>query len=112
MHRWFATKSVEGPQVGTFVMSTLEADSAIARAGGDIGALERILGLAPGDLGTAPVRVDIPNPVNLRIPSGRELGANSSFIPGGTTSGGVREATIDPVPVGSYTVTHLFGKKP
>ena len=109
--KYGAPVGVEGPPGGTFVMSTLEADSAIARAGGDISALERILGLPPGDLGTAPVRVDIPKPVNLRVPSGNERGANSSFIPGGITSGGVREATIDPVPVGSYTVTPLVIKK-
>lgn len=74
--------------------------------------LERLLGFDPGTLGSNPVRVDIPNPVNLRVPSGNEFGANRNFVPGGITSGGIREATIDPVPRGSFTVTPIVPRKP
>mgnify|MGYP002651150812 CR=1 FL=1 len=34
----------------------------------------------------------------LRMPSGNELGANDQWVPGGFTSGGVPEATIDTGP--------------
>jgi len=33
--------------------------------------------------------------LNLRIPSGNEAGANSHWIPGGKTDGGVLEAITD-----------------
>jgi hypothetical protein len=35
---------------------------------------------------------------NLRMPTGAESGANTLFVPGGYTSGGVPEAEIDPIP--------------
>lgn len=40
---------------------------------------------ARGELGTNPVRVDIPNPTGLRMPSGNELGANAQWLPDGKT---------------------------
>lgn len=36
--------------------------------------------------------------LNLRIPSGNEAGANSHWIPGGKTDGGVPEAITDLIP--------------
>lgn len=65
----------EGVGLGTFVMPKSVADDVIMRAEGDVSKLEKLLGLNPGDLGKNPVRVDIENPHNIRIPSGNEAGA-------------------------------------
>lgn len=99
-----APSGYAGPPGGTFVMPTSVADDLIARAGGDISELERLLGLDPGDLGTNPVRIDIANPTGLRVPSGNEKGANPKWIPGGYTSGGIAEIIIDSPGPGQYTV--------
>lgn len=77
--------------------------------GGDIGKLEQLLGFDLGYLGRSLVRVDIPNPVGYRIPSGNEFGTNNFWRPGGLTwPGGLPEAVIDPLPVGSYVVKPVF----
>ncbi|MGE0497374.1 MAG: hemagglutinin repeat-containing protein [Ramlibacter sp.] len=99
----------EGPPGGTFVLSKAEADRLISAANGSVSRLEDALSLPRGTLGNAPVLVEIKNPSGLRMPSGNELGANSQWIPGGRTGGGIAEATIDPVPVGGYTVRSIFG---
>lgn len=57
-------------------MPTSIADDLIARAGGGISELERLLGLDPGELGTNPVRIDIANLSGSRMPSGNEKWAN------------------------------------
>ena len=93
-----------GPPGGTFVLPKAVADQLIADLNGDVSALEQALGLDPGTLGPNPVRIDIQNPEGLRVPSGNEPGANEQWVPGGTTSGGLPEAVIDPVPPGQWTV--------
>ena len=108
-----APVDTEGVGLGTFVMPKSVADDVIAQAGGDVSKLEELLGLNPGDLGTNPVRVDIPNPQNIRIPSGNETGAWPGYwTPGGYTKpGGVMEAVIDPVPKTEYIVIEdILGK--
>lgn len=103
----------EGIGLGTFVMPKSVADDVIKQAGGSVSKLEELLGLNPGDLGMNPVRVDISNPQNLRIPSGNEVGAWPGYwTPGGYTKpGGVMEAVIDPVPKTEYIVTeNILGK--
>ena len=103
----------EGIGLGTFVMPKSVADDVITQAGGNVSKLEELLGLNPGDLGTNPVRVDMPNPQNIRIPSGNEVGAWSGYwTPGGYTKpGGVMEAVIAPVPKTEYVVTeNILGK--
>jgi hypothetical protein len=99
---------VVGPPGGTFVMPKTVADKLIAESGGDVTKLEKLLSLEPGTLGSNPVRIDITSPSGLRMPSGNELGANSQWIPGGYTGGGIPEATIDPAPPGTYTVSQIF----
>ena len=96
-----------GPPSGTFVMPSSVADNLIAEARGDVVKLEQLLGLGRGSLGTKPVRIDIPNPIGLRMPSGNELGANSQWIPGGYTSGGLIEAIIDSPKMGQYVVSFI-----
>ena len=92
-----------GPPGGTFVMPKSVADDIILAANGDIRKLEILLGLDIGILGDNPVRIDVSNPMGLRISSGNELGANSQWIPGGKTKGGILEATIEPAMPGTYT---------
>ena len=87
------------------------ADNAIANAAGDVRELERMLGLDAGYLGSAPVRVDIPNPAGYRIPTGNEFGANSNWRPGGLTwPGGLPEAVINPVSPGGYVASPASGE--
>jgi hypothetical protein len=97
-----------GPPGGTFVLPTSTADVLIQQAGGNINTLEDLLGLNRGDLGTTPYRIDVASPSGLRMPSGNEPGANEFWIPGGKTSGGILEATIDQIQPGTYTKQVIF----
>ena len=101
-------KDVEGIGLGTFVIPRSVADEAIAKANGDFRLLEELLALEPGSLGSNPVRVDISNPKNVRIPTGNEVGALFDYwVPGGYTKGGIMEAVIDPVKPEDYIVTQI-----
>ena len=106
--QWGAPTRPLGPPSGTFVMPKPVADELIAKSDGDIFKLEQFLSLEPGTLGTSPVRVDISKPTGLRIPDGNEVGANSQWIPGGYTGGGIPEATIDQVPLNKLIVTDIL----
>ncbi|WP_232695997.1 hypothetical protein [Brevibacillus daliensis] len=57
---------------------------------------------------SSPVRVNIPKPTGLRMPDGNEVAANSQWIPGGYTGGGIPEATIDQVPLDKLIVTEIL----
>lgn len=54
------------------------------------------------------MRVDISSPSGLRMPSGNEIGANLQWKPGGYTSGGIPEATINAPQLGEYTLKTIF----
>lgn len=87
-----------GPPNGGFVMPKSEFDSLIRQAGGDMRVVERKLGLDSGTLTsgkTVALEIKPQDMKNLRVPSGNEGGANSHWIPGGYTSGGVPEAVMD-----------------
>ena len=101
-------KGTVGPPGGTFVMPKWVADRIILKSKGDISKLETLLALDPGILGTNPVRIDIMAPKGLRMPSGNEFGANKQWIPGGYTSSGTLEATIDPVEPNDYIINIVF----
>ena len=86
-----------GPN-GGFVLPKSELDRLITETGGDPVKLEQALGLNPGDLSSGQVSILEIAPehiTGLRIPSGNEAGANSNWVPGGYTSGGVPEAVMD-----------------
>ncbi len=85
------------PPGGTFVLPKSMADDLIAQSGGNVHKLEDLLGLKRGDLGDSPFRIDVDNPSGLRMPSGKEPGATELWIPGGKTSGGILEATVDQI---------------
>lgn len=98
-----------GGKGGTFVMSGDELNEIIQYADGDVSKIETILGLDQGYLGENPVVVTIQDTSSIRIPSGNELGAWPEYWePGGYTSGGVKEAVVDPAVEGKYTYKHLF----
>ena len=98
-----------GGKGGTFVMSSDELNEIIKHANGDVSKVESALGLDPGYLGGNPVIVLIDDTSSIRIPSGNELGAWPEYWePGGYTSGGIKEAVINPALEGTYTYKHLF----
>lgn len=87
-----------GPPGGTFTLPKSEFDALLQRSGGDYGKVETELGLDPGTLtnGNTVVAYIAPKDLqNLRMPDGNEMGANQHWVPGGYTSGGVPEATVD-----------------
>lgn len=91
------------PSDGTqFVMPKNYCDEIAAKANGDISVYEKLLGFDEGHFsdGGGLIRIDIENleGLNLRIPSGNEVGANSHWIPGGKTDGGIPEAVTDLIP--------------
>lgn len=96
-----------GPPGRHFVMPKSVADDVIGRSGGDVRTIEKLLGLSKGDLGDAPVRIEIPNPTGLRMPSDNEAGANKFWLPGGYTSGRIPEAAIDPTPLNQAIINKI-----
>jgi hypothetical protein len=102
-----------GPSDGTYVVSLDEFKSIMERTKGDLPQVERILGLDAGTLGNADTMVVHIAPGDLdglRMPDGNEAGANSHWLPGGVTSGGVPEATVNAPKSLSFTEIHLGGK--
>ncbi len=89
---------------GVYVMTRGDAEGIIKRTGGDPRLMEKELGLNAGDLGDKPNLITIDNPGGLRVPSGNETGANEHWVRGGYTSGGIREAVVDPIPPSDYNV--------
>ncbi|MDO5650177.1 MAG: hypothetical protein Q4G11_06185, partial [Gallicola sp.] len=85
-----------------FVMPKNYCDEIAIKANGDISFYEKSLGFDVGhfDDGGGLVRINVDNieGLNLRMPSGNEAGANSHWIPGGKTDGGVSEAVTDLIP--------------
>ncbi|MFV8333994.1 hypothetical protein [Flavobacterium sp. GSP14] len=86
-----------GPD-GGFVLPKSELDRVLTETGGDLRLVEQKLGLDNGYLGDGDVMIVFIEKKNfneLNLPSGNEGGANSFWLPGGYTSGGVPEATMN-----------------
>lgn len=86
-----------GPD-GGFVMPASEFQALMADTGGDLAAVEKRLGLDAGylsDSDTLVAYIERSDINGLRVPSGKEGGANDHWIPGGYTSGGVPEGVMD-----------------
>ena len=103
----FPDSQTFGSPTGTFVAPSGEIDE-LLKAGLSREEIAQSLGITDelfldGDL----VRIDIsPGGFdNLRTPTGSEVGANSKFIPGGKTSGGVTEGVLDNIKKDSEFVT-------
>lgn len=78
-------------------------DDVISKVNGNISIMETELGFPAGYFsdGVGLVRIDVDDVsgLNIRMPSGNETGANSLWLPGGNTSGGVPEAITDTIPL-------------
>lgn len=86
----------------TFVGTRGDTDKMLAEAAGDPRKLEQALGLPQGQLEQDKlVRVDFDkkavDDLGIRMPSGREAGANDQWLPGGFLADGKNEAVIDGV---------------
>ncbi len=92
--------SLIGRPDGQFITSSKQLNRIIAETKGDPVAMAERLGIEDWNSGTTIVRMDVESPLwhDPRFPTGSESGANSLFIPGGQTSGGVSEIIINPVP--------------
>ena len=94
-----------------FVMPKYVCDDIARTAKGNLAVYEQALGFAPGYFQGhgGLVRLDVTEVADLhvRIPSGNEAGANSYWLPGGYTSGGVPEAVTDLIPKYLIKVTRL-----
>ncbi|MDN5724799.1 MAG: hypothetical protein L0G99_02550 [Propionibacteriales bacterium] len=106
-----ARRGTVGPAGGTFVMPRSQFDALRARCGGNLGQMETELGLESESLtrGTSVAVYIEPDCLReLRMPSGNEAGANALWEPGGYTSGGMAEATVNtPVDV-PFTIMDLL----
>ena len=86
-------------------------DDIIKEANGDISVIEKKLGYPNGSLANGDFTiVNIKNPkyYNMHIPSGNEHGANSEWIPGGFTSGGIPEVILEHVPNDMKNIEIVF----
>lgn len=86
-----------GP-AGGFVLSRREFERVMETTNGDLRKVETMLGLEKGyldDANTMVTFIEKKDFADLRMPSGNEGGANSMWLPGGMTSGGVVEAVMD-----------------
>lgn len=98
------------PDNTQFVMPSTQMDALLARAKGDIAVIERELGLPAGSWKDQQiVRISIPDPgaLNLRIPSGNEMGANTLWLPGGRLSNGLLEGVVDRLRPANYQESPL-----
>jgi len=98
----YPNSPVIGNPAETFIAPTTEVDN-LLNSGASRADLMKALGIEdPKFLQGNLMRVDV-NPttlknLNLRAPTGNEVGANGSFIPGGVTSGGVSEGVVNGIP--------------
>lgn len=90
-----------------FIAPSNQMDQLLIVANGDIGIIEEGLGIETDKwAGQELVRIDIDKSIvndfyesgNLKLPTGSESGANSNWIPGGETSGGIAEAILSDCP--------------
>lgn len=103
-------KNYLGRSDGVFVLPIHKMDELIDETGGDLSRIETELNIPPGNWSNRKMcRVDVLDiqGLNLRMPSGNEIGANEYFTPGGFTLNGRAEAVIDPLPVNKYTFKEI-----
>jgi hypothetical protein len=92
-------------------MPSVEMDTLLSNANGSTSAIEDSLGIPSGQWhGQSLIRIDVQSPaeLNLRLPSGNEMGTNSLWIPGGSLPTGYHEAVVNNIPYGLYTETPIW----
>lgn len=99
------------PDNSQFIIPKDQMDAVLAKANGNMAIVEKELGIPEGDWQKGEmVRINISDPGahNLRMPWGRELGANDDWFPGGFLPTGKHEAIINQIPKGSYQEIKLW----
>lgn len=93
---------------GCFVMPKYVCDEIDKKFNGDISVYETSLSFNVGYFSSQGglVRIDVfdISDLNLRMSSGNEGGANSYWLPGGFTMGGIPEVVVNPIPKSRVTV--------
>ena len=86
--------------------SASQMNRVIAQSGGDVSKINELLG-TEFKVGDKLIRIDVNDPLsyNPRPPSNSMSGANTQFVPGGSTSGGISEVVTDPLPADSVWAT-------
>ena len=101
-----------GRDDGCFVLPKKVCDDIAKAADGNIAVFELALSFDAGYFSEhgGMVRIDVENllGLNLRVPSSNEGGANSDWLPGGYTKGGVPEAICDKIPKSRAVITENF----
>lgn len=94
---------------GQFMTSSRELNDLLLDVGDDPIALGKRLGVEGWTENTKLIRIDVLDPLrfNPRLPDQSMTGANSLFLPGGKTIGGVSEIVTDPIPAASVWATPL-----
>jgi len=98
----FPSSPTFGNPTGTFIAPTPEIDALLSQ-GLNRSQIATKLGITdPAFLKGDLIRIDIHSnalkDLNLRVPVGNEAGANSLFVPGGKTIGGVTEGVVNGIP--------------
>lgn len=91
-----------GKPSGTFISPSDEIDNLLSQGLNRVQIAEK-LGIddplfLKGDLTRIDITPKALKELNLRLPTGKEAGANSLFVPGGKTSGGISEGVVNGVP--------------
>jgi RHS repeat-associated protein len=98
----FPNSPTFGPSSGTFIAPTTEINTLLS-SGASRAEIASRLGITdPKFLKGELIRIDVTpealKKLNLRPPAGTEAGANSAFVPGGTTVGGTTEGVVNGIP--------------
>uniref|UniRef100_A0A915D3I1 Uncharacterized protein n=1 Tax=Ditylenchus dipsaci TaxID=166011 RepID=A0A915D3I1_9BILA len=99
------------PDNTQFVVPNSVFEKIVKEADGNLDSIELALGLPLGwGEGQDLRKIFVPNPreLNLRLPSGSEMGVNEQWLPGGRLPTGHPEAIIDRIPRGKYIETKLI----
>ena len=97
-----------GPEDGPFVFPKKLAQNVIELSEGNPRKLENLLALDQGVLGNDPIIIEVDKNYIVRVPSGRERGANKHWRPGGYTKEGIPEAIVDGIKEGNYRIYPAF----
>jgi RHS repeat-associated protein len=105
----FPSSTTFGNPAGTFIAPTSEIDALLSQ-GLDRSQIAIKLGIEdPAFLKGDLIRVDIESSIlkdlNLRVPTGKETGANGLFVRGGKTIGSVTEGVVNGIPKNAPAVS-------
>ena len=105
----FPGSATFGKPIGTFIAPTAEVNSLLSQGIGRAEIATRLGITDPAFLEGTLIRIDV-NPstlksLNLRAPTGTEVGANSMFVPVGKTVGGVTEGVVNGIPTSGAGVS-------